>query len=179
MSSTAAKKVCIFPILVAAWCVAVPALAGPPDTVAPVAALYRNFAWEALSSSSEVFGKDLASQSAPSLSRFFDARLVHLLTADTACQIRTRSVCKIDFDILFDSQDPRVVDLRIVAASANSVDVTFKDPVTEKETRITYSVARQSNGWRIADVLYAKNPQRSLRNVLSADIRQGVSTTTK
>ena len=156
-----------------------PALAGPPEIIAPVAALYRNFAWEALSSDSEVFGGLLASQSASSLSRFFDARLVQMIREDNACQLRTKEICKLDFDILFDSQDPRVIDLSIAAVSSHVVEVTFKDPVTEEKTQISYTLAKQANGWRITDVVYTKHPQRSLRTLLAASSKRGAAAIAK
>jgi hypothetical protein len=156
-----------------------PALARPPNIIAPVAALYRNFAWEALSSDSKVFGAMLASQSASSLSRFFDARLVQMIREDNACQLRTREICKLDFDILFDSQDPRVIDLSIAAVSSHVVEVTFKDPVTEEKTRISYTLAKQANGWRITDVTYTKHPQHSLRTLLAASLKRGAAAIAK
>jgi hypothetical protein len=174
-SANSFRKVSAVLIVLAALLSGAPASAGPPDIIAPVAALYRNFAWEALSSDSEVFGGLLASQSASSLARFFDARLVQMIREDNACQLRTRAICKLDFDILFDSQDPRVIDLSIAAVSSHVVEVTFKDPVTDEKTRISYTLARKPNGWRITDVVYTKNSRRSLSTLLAARSKRGIA----
>lgn len=138
---------------------------GPTGPIAPVVAMYRQFAWEALSSDTEAFGNGLASQSAHTLSQYFDPRLAKRIADDGACQRKAQAFCKIDFDILFDSQDPQVVDLSIEAGPSNTVDVRFKDPVTASETRITYTVSRQGSGWRISDAIYVKGSRRSLRSI--------------
>lgn len=169
--NTASTVLIVFTVLLSS----ASASTGPPEIVAPVAALYRNFAWQSLSSDSEVFGGVLASQSASSLARFFDSRLVHLIREDNACQLRTKAICKLDFDILFDSQDPRVTDLSIAAVSSHVVEVTFKDPVTDEKTRISYTLARKPNGWRITDVVYTKNSRRSLSTLLAARSRRGIA----
>jgi hypothetical protein len=137
-----------------------------PEKLIPVASLYRNFAWEAFASDSDLFGGGLVDQSERMLSQFFDARLAKMIAADTACQRRTQAFCKLDFDILFHSQDPRIIDLRIDAGPANTVEVKFKDAVTDKETLIAYTVTPASQGWRISDVRYKSAGPKSLRTIL-------------
>lgn len=142
------------------------ATAAPPQNVAPVASLYRNFSWEALVSDSALFGGGLVDQTEPTLSQFFDRGLAKLIADDAACQRRKHAFCKLDFDILFHSQDPRIVDLRIEAGGVDTVEVKFKDPVTDKETFIAYTVTRTSHGWRISDVRYKNPGPESLRTLL-------------
>ncbi len=140
--------------------------APPQDIRAPVIALYKMFAWEALSSD-ETFGNGVTGQSAAQLAEFFDPSLTSLLVRDRACQTKRREMCKLDFDILFDAQDPRVTDLTIVAVKYGEVVVMFKDPVTEIATHIRYVVRRGSRGWRITDVVYEGEKRHSLRTMLS------------
>lgn len=167
MSSIGARYVSTMLVLLVAHGAGLPAIAAPQAAITPVAALYRNFAWAAISSDSALFGGDILSQPATTLARFFDPALVKAIRNDSACQSRTKGICKLDFDILFDSQDPRAVDLTIVATASNAVDVKFKDPVTDKETRITYVLKRLDNEWRITDILYTQHSHRSLRAVLA------------
>lgn len=149
--------------------------AAPNNILAPVAAMYRNFAWEALTNDSELFGSGLVNQPATVLSRYFDPQLSKMIADDAACQRRTESFCKIDFDILFDSQEPRIVDLTIASGAPGTVDVRFKDPVTDKQTLITYTVARQTAGWRISDVTYTRDGRRPLRALLAVPLSRGNS----
>lgn len=158
-------------LLVMAMAVSPPGIAAARDLRAPVVAMYRNFAWEALSSDTDLFGPSLVNQSARTLSAYFEPRLAKMIAEDSACQERTQAFCKLDFDLLFDSQDPPLVDLRIAAGPSNTVEVRFTDPVTQKETLIVYSIARQSNTWRITDASY--RGRRSLRTLLSAPARAG------
>ena len=169
MLSTAAGRMCRLAVISSAliWN---PASAAAPDVkIAPVAAMYRDFAWKALSSDTEVFGRSLAGQSARTLSKYFAPRLAKLIADDAACQRRTRELCNLDFDILFDSQDPQVVDLSIAEGPSNTVEVRFKDPVSSKETLIRYTVLRHAAAWRINDVVYMTDGQRKLRALLSVD----------
>lgn len=165
MLSIAVNKVCRVIVLSTALLSGIACAEGPRGPIAPVAAMYRHFAWEALSSDTEAFGNGLAAQSARALSQYFEPRLAKMIADDAACQSRTQAFCKLDFDILFDSQDPQVVDLSIAAGPSNTVDVRFKDPVTADETRITYTVSRQASGWRISNATYVKGSRRSLRSI--------------
>ncbi|MDB5963465.1 MAG: hypothetical protein JWP59_4759 [Massilia sp.] len=172
MLSTAAKNAWGLTVFLTALLTTNACAAAPNDKLAPVATMYRNFAWEALSNDTDLFGNGLAQQPVRMLSQYFDPVLAKMIAEDAACQHRTQAFCKLDFDILFASQDPRIVDLSIAAGRANTVDVKFKDPVTDKETLIIYTVARGTNGWRINDVAYQTDGQRSLRKVFSAPSRR-------
>jgi hypothetical protein len=169
MLSTALKHTCGLVTLTAALLGShLASAAAPNGMLAPVTTMYRTFAWEALSSDTDLFGNGLAAQPAGALAQYFEPQLAKMIADDAACQRRTQAFCKLDFDILFDSQDPRIVDLSIEAGPSNTVYVSFKDPVTDKETRITYMVGRGANGWRINDVVYAKEKALSLRALFSA-----------
>jgi len=160
-------------MMLTALIVALPAYpASAQDARAPVAALYKAFAWQALSDD-KVFGEALVDQPAATLSQYFDPTLTRLLADDAACQRRTQEICHLDFDILFDSQDPRVTDLTITVASRNTVEVRYKDPVSDAATLITFTVVKQAQGWRISDVSYPKQSNKTLRKLLGQPLKKG------
>ncbi len=68
-----------------------------------------------------------------------------------------------DFDLLFDSQDPRVTDLDVSTTSPGKVSVVYKDPVDGKAIRIDFDVALVAGIWKITDVLYNRPEQVSLK----------------
>lgn len=172
MLSTAARNGWGLAVFVTALLMTNACVATLTDKLGPVATMYRTFAWEALSNDTDLFGNGLAQQPVRTLTQYFEPVLAKMIADDATCQRRTQAFCKIDFDILFASQDPRIVDLSIAAGRANTVEVKFKDPVTDKETLIVYSVARGTNGWRIYDVAYENDGQRTLRMVFSAPSRR-------
>jgi hypothetical protein len=132
-----------------------------------VARLYKDYAWQAFSTQSELFGESLPSLSKAALEKYFAPDLAKLLAEDTACGIRTRELCNLDFDLLFDSQDPRITDLEVARLSPGKVRVQFKDPVTDETTRIEYKLITVRGKWRITDIIYSGHPQPSLKWMLS------------
>ena len=134
--------------------------------------LYKAFAWQALSVD-KAFGEALMDQPAATLSQYFDPTLTRLLADDAACQRRKQEICHLDFDILFDSQDPRVTDLTIAVVSHNTVEVRYKDPVSDAETLITFTVSKHAQGWRISEVSYAKQGNKTLRKLLARPLKKG------
>jgi Protein of unknown function (DUF3828) len=170
MSSTAVKSARVCALLAFVSFCNGTALGAEQDMRAPVVAVYKNFAWQALADDEPLFGGGLADQPRATLSRFFEPRLAALLTSDAQCRRQRQEICRIDFDILFDAQDVRVADLSITAAGGNKVTVSFKDPVTGSETLIDYAVRRGAEGWRIDDIVYRQGERRSLRALLSATL---------
>jgi hypothetical protein len=134
---------------------------------AVVAKLYKDFAWQALASQHDLFGDDVAHQGKATLEQYFAPALADLLVKDAACQIRSRGICNLDFDLLFDSQDPRVTDLEVSTTSPGHVAVIYKDPVDGKTTRIDFDMARIGGAWKIADVIYGRPDKVSLKRLLS------------
>jgi hypothetical protein len=168
MSSTAAKRIAASALfaLACGWTgMSSAATAESPAFV--VAQLYRDFAWEAMTSQPELFGEDLAHQSKTRLQRYFTPALAELLVRDAACQARVGGICNLDFALLFHSQDPRVTDLDVQLRSQGLVEVAFKDPVSDERTVIAFRLARLAGKWKIADVLYGGQPGVSLKSVLS------------
>ena len=137
---------------------------------AVVAKLYKDFAWQAVASQADLFGDDLSHQRKETLEKYFSPALADLLVKDAACQTRSQGICNLDFDLLFDSQDPRVTDLDVTTTSPGQVSVVYKDPVDQKKTQIDFVVARVGGIWKITDVVYKRPDKVSLRQVLSRKI---------
>ena len=168
MSSTAAKFLClIVSTTLAIVCTGTALAATTGGQAAVVAKLYKDFAWQALASQHDLFGDDVAHQGKTTLEQYFAPALADLLVKDAVCQIRSRGICNLDFDLLFDSQDPRVTDLEVSTASPGRVAVVYKDPVDGKATRIEFDVARVAGQWKIADIIYSRPDKVSLKRVLS------------
>ena len=171
MSSIAVKRLALMlsVALTIGW--SGPVLAAKTDNEAAVVAkLYKDFAWQAVASQADLFGDDLSHQRKETLEQYFSPALADLLVKDAACQTRSQGICNLDFDLLFDSQDPRVTDLDVTTTSPGRVSVTYKDPVDEKKTQIDFEVARVGRAWKITDVVYTRPDKVSLKQILSQKI---------
>jgi hypothetical protein len=168
MSSIAVKRLglIISAALTIGWSGTVLAAKAGGEAVV-VAKLYKDFAWQAVASQTDLFGEDLSHQSKSTLNKYFAPALADLLVKDAACQMKSQGICNLDFDLLFDSQDPRVTDLDVSTTSPGKVTVVYKDPVDDKAKRIDFAVARVAGAWKITDVIYNRPEQVSLKRVLS------------
>ena len=92
-----------------------------------------------------------------------EASVVARLYKDFAWQ----GICHLDVDLLFDSQDPRVIDLDVQTVASGKVSVAFKDPVTDEQKRIAFHLTHVGGKWKIADIRYGNEGQPSLLKVLS------------
>lgn len=168
MSSIAAKRLRLLAsATLAIVCTDTALAANTGGEAAVVAKLYKDFAWQALASQHDLFGDDVAHQGKATLERYFAPALADLLIKDAACQTRSQGICNLDFDLLFDSQDPRVTDLEVTTTSPGHVAAVYKDPVDGKTTRIDFDVARVGGTWKIADVIYGRPDKVSLKRILS------------
>ncbi len=125
--------------------------------------LYKNYAWEAIG---DIDGIRLQSRELPELRKYFTDTLAAQIRNDQECVIKTGDMCRLDGDIIFDTQDPIVFDLTILPVSKhNEVEVSYKYPPDKKKI-IKFKMARTDQGWRIADILYDET-HYSLRTILS------------
>jgi hypothetical protein len=171
MSSIAVERLTLIAsaALSIGWCGT--ALAAKADNEAAVVAkLYKDFAWQAVANQANLFGDNLSHQGKVTLEKYFSPALADLLVNDAACQTRSQGICNLDFDLLFDSQDPRVTDLEVTTTSPGRVSVVYKDPVDGKKTQIDFDVARVGGAWKITDVVYKRPDKVSLKQVLSRKI---------
>ncbi|HEX8612681.1 MAG TPA: DUF3828 domain-containing protein [Telluria sp.] len=171
MSSTAVNRIMTIASLALALGWASAAVAAKPESEAAVVArLYKDFAWQAIAGQPDLFGEDLAHQRKATLERYFSPTLAELLVRDAACQVKSQGICNLDFDILFDSQDPRVIDLEVHPVASGKVSVAFKNPATDEQTKIAFHLSQVAGKWKIADIVYRKAGQPSLLKVLSRKI---------
>lgn len=172
MLSTAANRfvvVIAVTILTLGW--ESSAVAAKADTEARVVAkLYKDFAWQAIADQPGLFGDDIGHQSRSTLEKYFAPALADLLVKDVACQVKSQGICNLEADLLFDSQDPRVTDLEVATIAPGRVAVVFKDPVNDETTKIEFKLVQVAGKWKIADIIYNKRGQWSLKKVLSNKI---------
>lgn len=138
--------------------------APPSDSLEPVVRLYRDFAWTAMIE--EPPGGDVfLEQPDTALRRYLSPELAALLRRDRDCAARTQEVCRLDFDPLWDSQDPAATALRIVAGDTPEiVRVSYAYPGSNERVELRYSVVLVGGQWRIDDIHYANGS--SLRKIL-------------
>lgn len=97
------------------------------------------------------------------LREFFVDDLALAIFNDTQCVNKTREICLLDFDILFDSQDPDARDLLIRSKAPQIVEVCFSDQTGQKKCVELLGTLGKS-GVRIRDIRYDYG--RSIRTVL-------------
>jgi hypothetical protein len=116
--------------------------------------LYREFAWEAGLAAAPANPVPFAQQPMQKLRSYFTPRLAALLSADSACAGK-KGMCKIDFAVLWDSQDPVATDLKISKGVAHrTIIARYRAPDSKEQISITFELRRSSVGWRIADIHY-------------------------
>ncbi len=96
------------------------------------------------------------------LSKYFSAELSKAISDDNKCVAKNGEFCKLDYDILFDSQDPVITDLNILGCGSECVKVCFKE--IEKKKCITVNGQSNAGATRITDFVYEDG--RSLRKSL-------------
>lgn len=172
MSSIAVKCLAILMATACAFAYSPAASAAEARSEAAVVArLYKDFGWQAFAGQQELFGEDISHQGQAVLSRYFTPALTDLLMKDAACQIKYQGICNLDADILFDSQDPRLIDLDVQTVGSGKVSVTFKDPVTGERKQIDFELIRVAGTWKIADIIYSGHENLSLKKLLSTKVQ--------
>lgn len=120
--------------------------------VAFIAHMYEEYSWETKDSGSPG-KKPLFSAPAAVLHRFFDARLTKAILADRACEARVQGECNLDFDPMWNSQDPGGVTVQVVSTRESMVVQARLHYPYDKETRVvTYRMRNTPAGLRIADM---------------------------
>lgn len=138
----------------------------PADPVALVASLYQEYAWEAVIDEPRV-GETFYFGTEASLQKYLTPELVALILADRARSEASGELGAIDFAVLWASQDPGAMQLRIEQTEGdNRVQVSFTHPGSREQTRILHQLESTAKGWRIADIQYAEG--FSLRLALAA-----------
>ncbi len=137
--------------------------------VAVVAQLYRDFAWEVVVAEPMWHGHYLLEQPRAVLERYLDSSLTTLLLADRRCVSEGEGICNLDFDPIWNSQDPGATDLAVTATSdPTRVSVRFRQAPQGNRVALLYLVVRTQAGWRIRDIRYPNGT--SLVQILSRPI---------
>jgi hypothetical protein len=125
----------------------------PPDSNSPegiVFKLYRDYAWEAIMAGS--FSDELLEQPQNVLEQYFDEKLTALILKNRVCEEK-KGMCNLDFNPIWDSQDPSAGDLTVEKTDKqNIVSVKFRYPSTDERTELKYRVTKTAAGWRISDI---------------------------
>ncbi len=127
--------------------------------------LYQDYAWVVLMDNSDLVG--LADQPEIELSKYFTASLSSLISKDHKCAEETQDVCNLDFDPIYDSQDPSGThQLRIEQMNhASEVRVTFLPRWSSPAvTELRFKMIDTPTGWRIDDIYYRDH--ESIRAIL-------------
>lgn len=138
--------------------------------IALIAKLYKNFAWQALGTTQDVFGKPLQQQDEAALRQYFDPTLAALIVQDRECVRRRAEVCNMDFDPLFGSQDATVSDFTIQRESAGRIAVAFTSPSSGEKAKLLFHMEQSGAVWRINDVVYQDLRDASLRTLLATKL---------
>lgn len=149
-------------------------LAAPPKAtpgdMALIVKLYKDFAWQALGTTQDVFGKSLQLQDDVVLRQYFDPALAALIVQDRECVSRRAEVCNMDFDPLFGSQDATVSDFTIQRESAGRIAVGFTSPSSGEKAKLLFHMKQSGAAWRINDVVYQDLRGASLRKLLATKL---------
>ena len=121
------------------------------SAVQAVTRLYHDYAWEAADS---ITGKSpLFAADAAVMRTYLDSGLVEATLANRQCQIRTGEVCNLDFEPMWDSQDPARATVEIVATRDSAVvRANVRYPAPYGTRVVTYHMRHTAKGWRVADM---------------------------
>jgi len=135
------------------------------EITALLSGLYQRYAWVAMFSVSPPAGKvPLARASKNELFEIFAPDLALAIWNDSQCAEKRGEICVLDFDVLFDSQDPSARDLVIEPGKqAAEAQVCFKD-ATDARRCLTFNGVTINGKIRIADIRYPGG--QSLRQML-------------
>jgi hypothetical protein len=87
---------------------------------------------------------------------YFTEQLAKLIVDDRAEEIKTKEVGRIDFSLLFGSQDTEgVKNIRIHKSPSENTIVVIYDQNNEKDVmKLKYIMTKTKAGWRISDIIY-------------------------
>lgn len=126
--------------------------------------LYRDYAWQALGLDLDI--PTVSGQTMSELERYFDSAISKLIVEDGECSERTEDVCRLDFNIIFDSQDAAAYEIKISQINTkDEIRVSFKYPSNRKAIKLVYKMVRTNKGWRIKDIYY-ESGRKSLSQIL-------------
>lgn len=149
----------------AGWPLAV--RAADTAAVAHVTATYRQIAWQAVLETGGS-GPGLLDSAAARLSAVFDPALTALLLRQQRCLARSQGTCALDFDPLWDSQDPLGTTAAVApGARPDEVRVVLRRS-GGRQTTLVHQLVLTPAGWRIADIRFG-GQRPSLKTLLQTN----------
>lgn len=126
-----------------------------PDQCLPpkklVEELYKKF------SPVESNGKNISSQNTDILKKYFSKNLTSLIDKDNKCEIKTGGICKINYDILTNSQDIDD-DTKIVFLKTQKFDdVVNMISFNSSNKFIRFNFIKEKSCYLIDDIIYDRN----------------------
>jgi hypothetical protein len=137
---------------------------------AVVEELYRDYAWVILIDEPSL--ANLIDQPEKELKKYFTEPLANMILRDRQCARKTKDLCRLDFDPIYDSQDPDGAhQLHIEQMNLGyEVKVTFirRWSSSSDIAELHFRMKKTPMGWRIDDIDYGNH--ESLRSILQRDI---------
>jgi hypothetical protein len=144
----------------------------PDSPVAIVEKLYVDFAWESVLATISTQRTGLFQLPRAGLEIYFTPALAALIERDQECSVHIHEICRLDYLPHWNSQDPSgATDLEIRSEGGvpPTVAVEFLYLGTGTKTQLKYRLQHTRAGWRIADIVDAKDGS-SLVKLLEAPI---------
>ena len=123
-----------------------------PTAVAFVKQLYDEYAWETHASTPP--GRaPLFAASDSVLGKYFAPPLVAAILADRACQARVQGECNLDFDPMWNSQDPGGATVQVSSTGTpTTVEARIHYRYDNMTVVVRYQLRQTPAGWRVADM---------------------------
>lgn len=102
-------------------------------------------------------GKEIAFDDDKTLNRYFTPELAALFLRNEECVKRTREVCNLDMDPIFDAQDydDSSLNLEVKEIGSKESILRFSVAFTNLGRRtLVYEMSKTKSGWRIGDIVY-------------------------
>lgn len=116
-------------------------------------------------------GESIIDQDREVLTQFFDSDLTNLILADRACVAQNGGVCRLDFDPIWDSQDPTAYEFEVHPTKRTEiVKVRVQAPRSSEDVELEYRLVQEGGEWRIADISYPEG--FTLRELLDTSSRE-------
>lgn len=128
-----------------------------------VTQLYKNFAWEAFLDNDHL-DDYLYNQKPKVLERYFTKELAELIRKDSECASK-HGICRLDFNMLFSSQDPSVTDMTIKRVN-NVSHVQYKS--SGQTISMDFVLANTKQGELISDIIYINMDNLTLKDIFSS-----------
>ena len=121
-----------------------------------VVEIYKQYSWENVFFDPEhsTLLVSLHMSSLTNLRSIFVEDLALAIRKDYECAKAEKGVCRIESELLFDSQDPDAHDLFVRKVGSDAVQVCFKEQEKKERCFKILGVKNQAGAWLIYDIIY-------------------------